>query len=288
MKAYDWTAAIRVGVLIAVLLCPFSLHAAGIEATVKIGLCGDGIVDTTEECDGEDLAGASCSTQGYSGGSLTCRSSCEFNTSACTTGSSAGGGGGRGPQSSASSAAPPSSASPVDVAAVTQNALRALASIIPPPLGLVPASAASTISAPQRSRSSSSGSPKTRSVVVMTSPSTATAMPLPNMTVQNVPQAPRPDSPRVKAAMQQISNTLTQALELANRLMRVLRPTSTMSLENIFSFDTLRQVGAALIAREPESVIRATITPIPSPVAPESRFSRVLNFFTGTFRALWF
>ncbi|MFH1193344.1 MAG: dockerin type I domain-containing protein [Candidatus Jorgensenbacteria bacterium] len=44
------------------------------------------------------MGGASCASQGFSGGTLTCNSNCTFNTSACTTASppSSGGGGGGG------------------------------------------------------------------------------------------------------------------------------------------------------------------------------------------------
>lgn len=78
-----------------------------ITATVKIGLCGDGIVDTNEQCDGAALNGASCTTQGFTGGTLSCDPACDFDTSACTNtpvddgdddegGGNTGGGGGGG------------------------------------------------------------------------------------------------------------------------------------------------------------------------------------------------
>src|SRR3989344_6781100 len=79
------------------------VFAANINATVKIGLCGDGVVDSSEECDGANLNGASCSSRGFTSGTLSCSSSCEFNTSSCTTVApsvtptpSGGGGGGGG------------------------------------------------------------------------------------------------------------------------------------------------------------------------------------------------
>ena len=53
--------------------------------------CGDGVIQSGESCDGSSLNGKSCSTQGFSGGTLSCNSSCTFNTSSCTSG---GGGGG--------------------------------------------------------------------------------------------------------------------------------------------------------------------------------------------------
>ncbi len=80
-----------------------------INATVKIGLCGDGFVDTAEQCDGSALNNASCTSRGFSEGSLSCGPSCEFNTSSCTnttpvvppsSGGGGGGGGGSGENSS--------------------------------------------------------------------------------------------------------------------------------------------------------------------------------------------
>ena len=36
-----------------------------------------------ESCDGLDLGGQSCATLGYTGGSLSCAASCQFDTAAC-------------------------------------------------------------------------------------------------------------------------------------------------------------------------------------------------------------
>jgi cysteine-rich repeat protein len=47
--------------------------------------CGDGIVwDGVEQCDGSDLAGETCSSRGYTGGTLSCSAACSFVESACT------------------------------------------------------------------------------------------------------------------------------------------------------------------------------------------------------------
>ncbi|PKN38075.1 MAG: hypothetical protein CVU63_16060, partial [Deltaproteobacteria bacterium HGW-Deltaproteobacteria-20] len=49
--------------------------------------CGDSTVDVGdgEQCDGQNLSGATCQTLGFgAGGSLSCSSSCTFNTSACS------------------------------------------------------------------------------------------------------------------------------------------------------------------------------------------------------------
>ena len=45
--------------------------------------CGDGSVDSGEACDGSDLNGATCTSQGFDAGSLSCDSSCQLDSSAC-------------------------------------------------------------------------------------------------------------------------------------------------------------------------------------------------------------
>ena len=48
-------------------------------------MCGDGVIDVGEVCDGAELAGEDCVSQGYDGGSLACRTACDgFDTSGCT------------------------------------------------------------------------------------------------------------------------------------------------------------------------------------------------------------
>lgn len=47
--------------------------------------CGDGTKNGNEQCDGSDVGTASCATQGFTGGTLSCTSSCLFDTSLCTT-----------------------------------------------------------------------------------------------------------------------------------------------------------------------------------------------------------
>jgi hypothetical protein len=46
-------------------------------------VCGDGNVDSGEECDGSNFAGASCTSEGFDSGSISCSSSCNINTSLC-------------------------------------------------------------------------------------------------------------------------------------------------------------------------------------------------------------
>ncbi|TSC95632.1 MAG: hypothetical protein Athens101410_388 [Parcubacteria group bacterium Athens1014_10] len=51
--------------------------------------CGNGLLETGEQCDGSLLGGATCLSRGFTAGTLGCSSNCTFNTSACMT---AGGG----------------------------------------------------------------------------------------------------------------------------------------------------------------------------------------------------
>ena len=45
--------------------------------------CGNAVVEGTEQCDGSNLSGQSCQTQGFGTGTLGCDASCNFDTSAC-------------------------------------------------------------------------------------------------------------------------------------------------------------------------------------------------------------
>jgi hypothetical protein len=46
--------------------------------------CGNGALDAGEECDGGNLGGATCSSEGFFGGTLSCNSNCTLDTSGCT------------------------------------------------------------------------------------------------------------------------------------------------------------------------------------------------------------
>ena len=72
------------------------VYASVQEASTGISLCGNGVIDQGEECDGSNLAGQTCLSCGYTGGTLSCNSNCAINTSACTSGGGGGGGGGGG------------------------------------------------------------------------------------------------------------------------------------------------------------------------------------------------
>lgn len=63
------------------------VHAAAnqnINATVKIGVCGNGIAEDNEDCEDLDLKSKTCVSIGYGGGTLSCDTSCTFNTLLCT------------------------------------------------------------------------------------------------------------------------------------------------------------------------------------------------------------
>jgi len=47
--------------------------------------CGDNVINGSEQCDDGDLGGATCETQGFGGGNLSCDSSCNYNTDSCYT-----------------------------------------------------------------------------------------------------------------------------------------------------------------------------------------------------------
>jgi hypothetical protein len=56
---------------------------SGCEGTMPV--CGDGTVDPGEQCDTDDLAGEDCGSLGYTGGTLACDASCQFDETGCFT-----------------------------------------------------------------------------------------------------------------------------------------------------------------------------------------------------------
>jgi hypothetical protein len=72
----------------------FAAGATMVQATIKITVCGNGIIETGEQCDplGSVLGGQTCQGLGFTGGTLSCQPSCEFNVSACTSATSCGNG----------------------------------------------------------------------------------------------------------------------------------------------------------------------------------------------------
>src|SRR5258708_7288254 len=45
--------------------------------------CGDGVVDDGEQCDSDDLAGATCVDAGFRGGTIACDESCTLSFRGC-------------------------------------------------------------------------------------------------------------------------------------------------------------------------------------------------------------
>lgn len=62
---------------------PCETDALGCEALAE---CGNGIVESSEECDGADLAGRTCASEGFSGGLLQCSEDCALDTTECVAG----------------------------------------------------------------------------------------------------------------------------------------------------------------------------------------------------------
>ena len=70
------------------------LHS--VTARVQIRVCGNGIKEDSEECDGSDFGGYTCANYGYDSGNLTCDTSCTIDSSGCYDDNGGGGGGGGG------------------------------------------------------------------------------------------------------------------------------------------------------------------------------------------------
>lgn len=53
------------------------------DTIVAVYFCGNNVQEYVEECDGVDLNGESCVSRGFSGGTLSCDSNCEFDETNC-------------------------------------------------------------------------------------------------------------------------------------------------------------------------------------------------------------
>lgn len=60
-----------------------------INATMTLAICGDGIKDHGEQCDGSDIGSRSCSYLGFDSGTLGCTPSCQFDVTSCVTSATA-------------------------------------------------------------------------------------------------------------------------------------------------------------------------------------------------------
>ncbi len=70
-----------------------ALDSSGADANLDIncgpgnGLCGNGVIDANEECDGTNLNTQTCTTLGFpEGGTLSCQGNCGFNYQGCISG----------------------------------------------------------------------------------------------------------------------------------------------------------------------------------------------------------
>lgn len=65
------------------LITTLGAESDSLPATIKIGVCGDGVAEGVEECDNEDLLSKTCESLDYLEGTLSCDPSCNLNTSLC-------------------------------------------------------------------------------------------------------------------------------------------------------------------------------------------------------------
>lgn len=61
----------------------FSLVVTGGGGVTQPPVCGNNIRESGEACDGNDLGGQTCQSQGFSGGTLTCNGDCSLSTAGC-------------------------------------------------------------------------------------------------------------------------------------------------------------------------------------------------------------
>lgn len=55
-----------------------------LKATVRISICGNGIIDGGEDCEGENLNSQTCQSLGFDSGDLTCDIACSFDIFNCS------------------------------------------------------------------------------------------------------------------------------------------------------------------------------------------------------------
>jgi hypothetical protein len=88
---------LKIFLLILILVLSFfifqKIKSASVSVTAIVpGVCGNGIKEINEQCDGSDFGGQTCFNFGYSGGSLSCNANCTLNFSGCTMAPPPGGG----------------------------------------------------------------------------------------------------------------------------------------------------------------------------------------------------
>jgi Beta-propeller repeat len=73
---------IILGVLVLLSSCHYTMDIKD-DVSSTDSYCGDGVVDSGEECEIGDLNGETCETLDFNDGTLSCNSSCQFDTSLC-------------------------------------------------------------------------------------------------------------------------------------------------------------------------------------------------------------
>jgi|GEM_PF-4680613 len=262
-------------------------HANVIEATVKIGLCGDGVVDSTEQCDGSNLGGATCGSRGFASGNLRCGLSCEFDTTGCAgtvaqgNGGSRGGGGGRNnPATAPAAPATTPTLGPPSAIEALRSIAKTLVQMMPPPLSMPASIGALLLESPPRPDSGSQNGRRARGSVVVPPPGLQTM----------VPQ--RPDTaPALATNPEVLQRALRTIQNLRNMLKKIVPPilNSPSVYENIFRVGALSQLGAvAATLQEAGANITATIRPIPEGGTHDSFTSRAVRFFARAFAWMQF
>lgn len=76
-----------------IIFYPQNAYLATVNATIKISICGNNILEGGEECDNLDFGRATCQNHGFSSGFLVCLPDCSLDTDGCIRQSPSGGGG---------------------------------------------------------------------------------------------------------------------------------------------------------------------------------------------------
>lgn len=83
MNAKDTSLQLRSAMIVSLLLAVMT-GCAGSKSGSPV--CGNSWLDDGEECDTVDLAGQTCASRGFSGGTLACAADCTFDTTSCLQG----------------------------------------------------------------------------------------------------------------------------------------------------------------------------------------------------------